>query len=178
MRLSLRRAGPGDAGRLNQLARAAYAVYVALIGRKPQPMATDWATLFDEHEVWIMAPREGEAIASLALSIKPDHVLIWSVAVAPGHQHQGIGRKLMAFAERRARALGHAELRLFTNARMERNVAIYHRLGYGEMERETRADRVVVHMAKRLRTRKAAPARRSRATGASPPGQPSRRPRR
>jgi ribosomal protein S18 acetylase RimI-like enzyme len=174
MRLSLRRAKPGDAQRLNELAHAAYADYVPIIGRKPQPMATDWATLFDELEIWVAAPSEGPALASLALGLRPDHLLIWSVAVAPGHQHAGIGRKLMAFAEGRARALGRLELRLFTNARMERNVGIYHRLGYSEMERETHPDRVIVHMAKRLRARRAPPSRRSRASGASPPAPSSR----
>src|SRR5438045_3701716 len=148
MRPVLRRAVLEDAATLNALARLAYADYLPVIGRKPQPMAVDWATLIDDHEIWLMAPSPEAAIASLALKVNPDHVLIWSVAVAPDHQHDGIGRRLMAFAEERARALGHDELRLFTNARMTRNIRIYRRLGYSEAARETRSDRALAHMRK------------------------------
>ena len=150
---SLRRARLEDAPLLNDLARHAYADYVPLIGRRPQPMAVDWATLIDDHEIWIMAPARNGAIASLALKLKPDHVLIWSVAVMPEHQHRGLGRQLLSFAEERAVALGRPEIRLFTNARMTRNLEIYRRLGYDEVEREAREDRVLVHMRKRLKPR-------------------------
>ena len=74
--------------------------------------------------------------------------MIWSVAVAPAHQKRGLGRRLMALAETRARVLRRAELRLFTNARMEGNVALYRRLGYEETQREQLPDRVLVHMSK------------------------------
>jgi ribosomal protein S18 acetylase RimI-like enzyme len=113
----LRQAGPGDAEALNALARAAYAVYLPVIGREPMPMAVDWRTLLGEQEIWLIdGPEEGRAFASLALQVKPDHLVIWSVAVEPQHQHRGIGRRLLAFAETRARELGLPEIRL-TNIR-------------------------------------------------------------
>jgi ribosomal protein S18 acetylase RimI-like enzyme len=84
----------------------------------------------------------------MALDVKPDHVVVWSVAVAPKHQHRGVGRSLMAFAEARARELQRPEVRFFTNARMERNIALYRRLGYVEKRREHFPDRVLVHMSK------------------------------
>jgi ribosomal protein S18 acetylase RimI-like enzyme len=145
-----RRATPADAPALNVLARAAYEMYVPVIGREPMPMAVDWATLLLAQEIWIVDDPSGEAVASLALDLKPDHLVIWSVAVAPTHQSRGIGRNLMAFAEKRAHALQRSEIRLFTNARMERNIAHYRRLGYVETHREQLADRVLVHMRKIL----------------------------
>jgi ribosomal protein S18 acetylase RimI-like enzyme len=54
----------------------------------------------------------------------------------------------MALAEARARDLQQPELRLFTNARMDGNIALYRRLGYSETRREELADRVLVHMSK------------------------------
>jgi ribosomal protein S18 acetylase RimI-like enzyme len=144
----LRRARAEDAEALTALARAAYARHVPVIGREPMPMTADWARLLSQQEIWIVEGPAGEAVASLALELQPDHVMIWSVAVAPAHQQRGLGRRLMAFAEARARDLQRPELRLFTNARMEGNIALYRRLGYKETGREELADRVLVHMAK------------------------------
>jgi len=145
----LRRASLADADALNALARAAYAVYLPVIGREPMPMAVDWRGLLAEQEIWLIDGPEG-AIASLALQTKPGHLVIWSVAVLPTHQHQGLGRRLLAFAEQRARAQGFPEIRLFTNSLMTRNIALYRSLGYVETTRETLPDRIVLHMSKRL----------------------------
>lgn len=145
---ALRRARIEDADRLTALARAAYARHVPIIGREPMPMTADWAKLLSEQEIWIVDGPAGEVIASLALDVQADHVMIWSVAVAPVHQQRGLGRRLMAFAETRARELQRPELRLFTNARMAGNVALYRRLGYSETRRDELPDRVLVHMSK------------------------------
>lgn len=143
-----RRATASDAPALNRLAREAYAVYVPVIGREPQPMATDWSTLIERLEIWLVEGAEGVPTASLALDIRNDHLVIWSVAVAPDAQHRGLGRALMSLAERRTTELHLREVRLFTNAKMTRNVDLYRRLGYRETHRETLSDRVLVHMAK------------------------------
>lgn len=144
-----RRATPADAESLNRLARDAYAIYLPILGRAPQPMATDWATLPASFEIWVLDDEGvGTMSASLALDVGADHVIVWSVAVAPSAQHRGLGRAMMAWAEVRARILDRHELRLFTNARMARNIALYRQLGYLETRRETLADRVLVHMAK------------------------------
>ena len=145
---ALRRATAADADGLRQLARTAYARHVAAIGREPMPMTADWAQLLSEQEIWILEGPGGEIAASLALEVRAEHVTIWSVAVTPTEQRRGIGRRLMAFAEERTRALQRSELRLFTNARMEGNIALYRRLGYSETHREQFADRVIVHMSK------------------------------
>jgi ribosomal protein S18 acetylase RimI-like enzyme len=145
---ALRRARIEDADRLTALARAAYARHVPIIGREPMPMTADWAKLLSEQEIWIVDGPSGEATASLALDVQADHVMIWSVAVSPAHQRHGLGRYLMAFAERRARELQRPELRLFTNARMAGNIALYRRLGYSETRRDELPDRVLVHMSK------------------------------
>src|SRR5262249_35960281 len=147
---SPRRATAADADALQALAREAYAHYVPVIGREPQPMAADWRSLLDEQEIWIIDGSDGTAEASLALEIEPAHIIIWSVAVSLQRQHQGIGRRLMAFAEARARTLGRSEIRLFTNALMVRNIALYRGLGYIETRQERLPDRVIVHMTKAL----------------------------
>jgi ribosomal protein S18 acetylase RimI-like enzyme len=148
MSLAPRPATSTDAAQLNALARSAYEIYVSVIGREPIPMAIDWGNLLNKQEVWLVEGASGSIVGSLALDVKADHLVVWSVAVAPQHQHLGIGRRLMAFAERRARELQRLEIRLFTNLRMERNIALYQRLGYAEIRREHLPDRVLVHMTK------------------------------
>ncbi|MBL8696777.1 MAG: GNAT family N-acetyltransferase [Alphaproteobacteria bacterium] len=145
-----RRATRADVAALNLLAGEAYAVYLPILGRAPQPMATDWAEILDRMETWVLEDTAGTPLGSLALELESHHLVIWSVAVAPAVQGRGLGRELMRFAEGRARALGRPTLRLFTNARMTRNLALYGRLGYVETHRETLPDRVLVHMAKTL----------------------------
>ena len=112
-------------------------------------MATDWQTLFARQEIWIVDGPLGP-LASLALEVEPDHIVIWSVAVLPAYQGKGLGRRLLEFAEARSRELRRPEIRLFTNAKMVRNIALYRSLGYAETRREELPDRVIVHMGKRI----------------------------
>jgi ribosomal protein S18 acetylase RimI-like enzyme len=79
-----------------------------------------------------------------------DHLLVENVAVEPGAQRTGLGRRLMARAEDEASALGLFELRLYTNEKMAENVAWYPRLGYRETERRTESGFARVFFAKRL----------------------------
>lgn len=143
----LRRAGPQDAPALNALARLAYGAWVPVLGREPQPMATDWATLFDRMEIWALEGSDGLA-ASLALQPGNGHLTIWSVAVAPARRGEGLGARLLDLAEQRTRDLGGTEIRLFTNALMARNIALYTARGYRETRREVTPAWTAVHMAK------------------------------
>ncbi len=118
-----------------------------VLGRAPQPMATDWATLFDRMEIWALDGAGGLA-ASLALEPGEGWLTIWSVAVSPARQGEGLGQRLLDFAEQRARALGFGEIRLFTNMLMARNVALYAARGYRETRREVTPAWTAVHMAK------------------------------
>jgi ribosomal protein S18 acetylase RimI-like enzyme len=80
----------------------------------------------------------------------PDGLLIYSVAVHPQHQKSGFGRQLLAWAEQEAQLAGYTKVRLYTNALMEENIALYTRLGYVETMREPHLRGILVHMAKDL----------------------------
>ena len=84
-----------------------------------------------EYEVWLARYRQDGAIEAAAiLAPKEDHLLIWSLAVAPACKGRGIGSALMDFAEYRAALLGLATVRLYTNALFVENIAWYQRRGY------------------------------------------------
>lgn len=147
--LTLRRAAAADAAAVLALTRAAYAKWVPLIGREPKPMQADYDRAVREHRV-NLALRGGELAGLIETIGQPDHLLIENVAVAPAFQGRGLGRRLMLHAEVLAAEQNHAELRLYTNARFEENVALYRRLGYRIDREEEGPLGVTVHMSKRL----------------------------
>jgi len=113
------------------------------------PMDDDYAPHIAAGEVWLLADAAG--IAALCVLIEaPDHLLLDNVAVDPARQGQGLGRRMIAHAEAIAVARGHAELQLFTNELMERNINLYQRLGFAETHRMTIGSRRRVFMTKRV----------------------------
>jgi ribosomal protein S18 acetylase RimI-like enzyme len=147
--LELRRAAAADAAAARALTRAAYAKWVPLIGREPKPMQADYERAVREHRIDLALL--GGALAGLIETIaERDHLLIENVAVAPAFQGRGLGRRLMAHAEQLAAEQRRAEIRLYTNARFEANVALYRRLGYRIDREEESALGLTVYMSKRL----------------------------
>jgi ribosomal protein S18 acetylase RimI-like enzyme len=132
--LELRKAAPADEAEIRTVAAAAYAPYVARIGRPPAPMTADYATAVDRGEVWV-AVDDGAIAGLLVLVPRPDHLLLENVAVRPAAQGRGIGARLLALADDQATALGLTEIRLYTNVAMTENLAYYPRHGYTETHR-------------------------------------------
>ena len=128
---------------------AAYQKFVERIGRLPQPLTADYAEVISTDDTWV-AEDNGSLVGVLVLKPHSDHLLIWSVAVAPELQRSGIGRRLLALAEREALRSGVPEMRLYTNEKMTENIALYERHGYAVARREVREDRVIIHMSKKL----------------------------
>jgi len=69
--------------------------------------------------------------------LERDHLLIDNYAVHPGWQNRGISKLLTAIAMQQARRQGLGTLRLYTHARMTKNLALYRRRGWVEVERRT-----------------------------------------
>jgi len=145
----VRRATTSDAEAIAALTEAAYAKYVPALGRMPQPMNTDYRQVTAEHPVWLLCLDE-QIAGVIVLMLEPEVALIYSVAVSPAHQGQGLGRRLMDWAEEQARQAGYRAIRLYTNEHMTGNAAWYARLGYEETRREMVMGTTVIHMAKKF----------------------------
>lgn len=145
----IRRGTPDDRASIEALVMAAYAKWVPLIGRQPQPMTADYATALRDHRFDLMW-RGGSLEALVETEAHPGHLLIINLAVRPGAQGQGLGTRLLGLAETLAGEAGLTELRLYTNARFTENIGLYARRGYRETHREPYAGGTVVHMAKRI----------------------------
>lgn len=145
----IRPAVASDVPAIRELVDAAYRHYVVRMGRTPAPMAADYDRLVREEFAWALVL--GEEIAGLiVLRSEPAHLLVSNVAVSPSRQGLGLGRRLLEFAEARARRSGIGELRLFTNELMHENQAIYARLGWSEYDRGERDGLRRVFMRKAL----------------------------
>jgi RimJ/RimL family protein N-acetyltransferase/GNAT superfamily N-acetyltransferase len=147
--LRLRLAQLDELAPLGALQRAAYAPNRAVLGVEPLPLLFDYGAVLAHFEAWIVESERGLA-GALILDPHPDHLLIWSLATAPAAQRQGLGARLLAAAEARARQLGLDTLRLYTGEKLTGNVRWYHRHGYAIERVEELEDRRIVHMTKHL----------------------------
>jgi ribosomal protein S18 acetylase RimI-like enzyme len=147
--VTVRRARQADAAAMAAIARDAYAPYLPRLGRAPAPMTSDYAEVAGGGQAWV-ATAAGQVVGLLVLVPLPGYLLLENVAVHPDQQGRGIGSRLLAAAERQARMLGVAEIRLYTNEAMTENLAWYRRHGYTETHRADQAGYRRVFFAKRL----------------------------
>lgn len=144
----IRLAGPADRTAVEETVEAAYTPWIEVIGMRPMPLEGDYGALIEAGHVFVAGPAPARAL--IVLIPEDERLLVDNVAVRPELHGKGVGRRLLAFAEDRARALGKPGTRLITNERMTSNIALYERLGYRETGREIINGRGIVHMAKDL----------------------------
>lgn len=123
-----------DLAAVLSVTEAAYEPYQALLGGPPLPVTEDYAPRILRGEVWLR--ERNEAVSALAVvERQADHLMIFSLAVAPAYQRQGLGIELLRFVDAKAVEWGLPEVRLYTNSRMERNIALYRAYGFQETGR-------------------------------------------
>ena len=148
----LRAASIDDLQAVEALTAEAYAPYTRLLGRSPIPVTEDYALRIERGEVWLLEVQG--ALAGLAVVERHgDHVMLFSIAVSPKFQGGGNGLAILRWVENMARDGRLPEVRLYTNARMERNIALYKAFGFQETGRRENPQRpgwVIVDMAKQV----------------------------
>lgn len=149
----IRKAKMNDREAVQQISADAYTpAYMAVIGAVPKPAIEDYRTRIEKGEVWLL--EADEAPAGIAVFEEHhDHLLVYSIAVKPEAQGRGYGAALLRFAEQRAAAGGKPEIRLYTNQRMERNVALYRGYGYiavGTRPHPSRAGEVLIDFVRKV----------------------------
>jgi ribosomal protein S18 acetylase RimI-like enzyme len=138
-----------DLQTVETIVRAAYSHYVARIGRQPGPMLDDYGALIEQGLVRV-AEHEGVVQGVLVLVPEEGAMLLDNVAVSPDAQGLGLGRRMLEFAERAARAAGYRSITLYTNEAMVENIGLYSRIGYVETHRAVEKGLRRVYMAKPL----------------------------
>jgi ribosomal protein S18 acetylase RimI-like enzyme len=123
----------------------------------PKPAVEDYSPRIARGEVWLLEEHD-EVSGLIVLQEGPDYVLVYSIAVRPAQQGRGHATKLLQFAEQQAFARGVHELRLYTNIKMERNIALYRRCGFveiGTRPHPSRSGEALVDMVKQVLPRPA-----------------------
>jgi GNAT superfamily N-acetyltransferase len=117
--------------------------------REPLPMQADYERAVAEHTIDLLFV--DRALAGLVETIlRPDHLWIENLAVAPERQGRGYGRLLLAHVEKRAVDTRRFEIRLQTNQAFAANVALYAKLAYAIDRTEPFRGGMLVHMSKRI----------------------------
>ncbi len=160
-----RQARESDLPGIREVIRTAYARYSDRMDRPPAPVLADYHAAVQAGRVWVLGePVAGVLVLDDVRDGAGDGLLVENVAVRPAAQGAGLGRALMEFAERQARARGLRRLVLYTNEVMVENLAFYAKLGYRETARRTEDGYRRVFMEKRL------PDRPGQASESSLPG--------
>lgn len=131
------------------LTEAAYAHYIPLLGAPPVPVTEDYVPRIERGEVWLL-DHAGATAGLIVLERHATHAEIFSVAVDPAMHGKGFGRTLLDFAVAKTREWSLPELRLYTNAKMEKNIVIYQRYGFretGRRQNPKRPEFTIVDMA-------------------------------
>jgi GNAT superfamily N-acetyltransferase len=131
----IRPAHAGDEAAIAAIVERAYGVYVERIGLRPGPMDDDYGEQVRRGLVHVAEDGGGGIVGLIVLVESGDRLVIENVAVDPGRQGEGIGRRLLEFAEEAARRVGIQTVALYTHEKMSENLALYARLGYEEDER-------------------------------------------
>lgn len=142
-------ATPADAALIRDIVRAACKRWAPVLGREPRPMGVDYANATTENRIDLLSV-DDLITGLIETALREDHLWIENIAVSPVEQGKGYGKCLLAHAETLARAAGKPEIRLRTDAALEANIALCHRMGYEISATEPFLNGTAVHMSKRL----------------------------
>jgi ribosomal protein S18 acetylase RimI-like enzyme len=145
----IRRANIDDAPAISSCVMAAYAPYVIRVGKPPAPALEDYSQVVSRHDVFVLTVEE--KIAGVLVLIKQErNLLLDNVAVHPDYQSRGFGRRLITFAEEKAKSARFDLITLYTNEQMTENIELYKKLGFVETERRVEQGYRRVYMQKAI----------------------------
>jgi ribosomal protein S18 acetylase RimI-like enzyme len=135
--MQIQRATPDDLPSILHLQRRAYQSEAELYGDPNlPPLRQTEAEVLTEFvgKCFFKIDEHGQLVGSVRCWLQGGTVHIERLIVLPECQGKGLGTALLSYAERCFAEASYAEL--FTGHRSERNLRLYHRLGYREVRRQ------------------------------------------
>ena len=129
----IRKAQTFDTDSLVMCIDAAYAEYVKTLPDMPS-VSEGCAEEIAQNRVWV-AVEENKIIGCLFLKPEEGFMKLANLAVHPDHGGKGMGRSLIALAEKEAKRQGYDEMRLNTHTAIPGNIRLYIHLGWHEYGR-------------------------------------------
>lgn len=134
--LQIREATLEDTESLKKCMESAYAPYQERMGgERLPPMDIDYSSEIENYPVWVVES-QGQIVGGLIMVFEDGRSSIANIAIDPKFQGQGIGGKLMRFAEFKAKEKNTSELRLATHVLLSENISLYRHLGWEETGRD------------------------------------------
>ncbi len=99
--VEVRRARADEIDVVRAIVDEAYSPYVARIGMRPGPMDDDYVAELRDGLVDVVE-HDGEILGLIVLMDDSDTLLVQNIAVRPASQGRGVGRALLAHADRTA----------------------------------------------------------------------------
>jgi ribosomal protein S18 acetylase RimI-like enzyme len=132
---SLREATEADVPAMVAGALAAFAEYE---GRLDPPSSAHGETAETVREKLktargVLACAAGEVLGSVFFEPAEGHIYLFRLAVHPAYRRRGVGRSLIEYVEKQARALGLPRVRLGVRVALTGQRAYYERLGYRQV---------------------------------------------
>ncbi len=153
----IQRAGAGDVDAIGACVNDAYRHYIKRMGKVPGPMLDDYASRVKNDHTYVIKSHD-RVIALLVLIEDEKGMLLDNIAVHSDAQGQGIGKRLMAFAEDLAMRSGYTRITLYTHVTMTESFELYKHLGYVVSEKKTVDGYRRIYMEKTLEKPQTGPA--------------------
>ena len=127
--MRIRRAVTADLPAMQSVSARAYDEYERRLGYTPAQACVDCGPWIARHAAWV-GEHDSEVMAVLLAEPEGHHLRVFSAVVDPVWQGEGNGTALLDFAAGLAKDAGLAEVRLTTNVKMDRNLAMYAHCGF------------------------------------------------
>ena len=150
--LTIRSAAPDDYLAVVACIEAAFSKWIDIIGMKPLALTADYHAFINRGVIYVLDSSTEDHLAGVLILWPVDDALyVDTIAVNPAYQKQGLGGRLLSFAEQKAHEAGLHKLTLVTNEKMVANQAYYRKQGFVETHRRALHEgRIGVWMAKTL----------------------------
>ncbi len=138
----IRTATVDDADLVRDISAAAYVpVYERKFDWVPKPATEDYLPRIKAGQVLVLETDRHGPCGVLVVEILADALMIYSVAVRPEAQGDGLAGLLLARADSIALASGHKTVRLYTNTQMTDNIRLYESCGFKKTARRPHPSR-------------------------------------